>query len=97
MGDEITVETFGVEVEDKFEQGTRDEGGGEVGGQVVVEEELSAHEVEGEVVGCPAEEEEAGGVVEAGACSCNGFSLCSLGIGLGVQHTLIETVYTTSL
>ena len=39
-------------------------------GEVVVEEELAAHEVEGEVVGRPAEEEEAGAVVEAGSRSC---------------------------
>ncbi len=39
-----------------------------MGGEVVVEEELAAHEVEGEVVGSPAKEEEAGGVVETGAC-----------------------------
>ncbi len=42
-----------------------------MGGEVVVEEELSAHEVEGEVMGGPAEEEEAGTVIEAGACSCS--------------------------
>ena len=40
-----------------------------MGGEVVVEEELAAHEVEGEVMGGPAEEEEAGAVVEAGAGS----------------------------
>ena len=57
----------GIEVEDEFEEGTGDEGGGEVGGEVVVQEELAAHEVEGEVVRCPAEEEESRGVVEAGA------------------------------
>ena len=42
-----------------------------MGGEVVVEEELSAHEVEGEVMSGPAEEEEAGAVVEAGAGSCS--------------------------
>ena len=42
-----------------------------MGGEVVVEEELAAHEVEGEVMGGPAEEEEAGAVVEAGAGSCS--------------------------
>ena len=41
-----------------------------MGGKIVVEEELSAHEVEGEVMGGPAEEEEAGAVVQAGAGSC---------------------------
>ena len=42
-----------------------------MGGKVVVEEELTAHEVEGEVMGGPAEEEEAGAVIEAGAGSCS--------------------------
>ena len=42
-----------------------------MGGEVVVQEELSAHKVEGEVMGGPAEEEEAGAVVEAGAGSCS--------------------------
>lgn len=41
-----------------------------MGGEVVVKEELAAHEVEGEVVGGPAEEEKAGAVVEAGSGSC---------------------------
>ena len=39
-------------------------------GEVVVEEELAAHDVEGDVVGGPEEEEEACAVVEAGAGSC---------------------------
>ena len=64
--EDVFVETDGVEVEDEFEEGAGDEGGGEVSGEVVVEEELAAHEVEGEVVGGPAEEEEAGAVVETG-------------------------------
>jgi len=38
-------------------------------GEVVMEEELATHEVEREVVGGPAEEEEACAVVEAGAGS----------------------------
>lgn len=38
-------------------------------GEVVVEEELAAHDVEGDVVGCPGQEEEACAVVEAGACA----------------------------
>ena len=35
-----------------------------MGGQVVVEEELTAHDEEGDVVGGPGQEEEAGAVVE---------------------------------
>lgn len=58
------VEVNGVDVEDEFDKGTSHEGGGEVGGQVVVEEELTAHDVEGNVVGGPGQEEETGRVVE---------------------------------
>ena len=36
--------------------------------EIVVEEELTAHQVEGKVVGSPAEEKEAGAIVEM--CSC---------------------------
>ena len=67
---EVLVEAGRVKVKDEFEEGAADEGGGEVGGEVVVQEELAAHEVEGEVVRGPAEEEEARAVVESGACSC---------------------------
>ena len=47
-----------------------------MGGEVVVEEELAAHKVEGEVMGGPAEEEEAGAVVEVGAGSCSSKVQC---------------------
>lgn len=51
-------------------------------GEVVVQEELAAHEEEGEVVGGPGEEEEAGGIVEAGArawaTDCGLVSICVL-------------------
>lgn len=68
---DIVFETDGIEIEYEFQQGTGYKGGGEVSGEVVVEEKLSAHEVEGEIMGGPAEEEEAGAVVEAGAGSCS--------------------------
>jgi hypothetical protein len=58
------VEVDGVDVEDEFDEGAGYEGGGEVGGEVVVEEELAAHDVEGDVMGGPGEEEETGRVVE---------------------------------
>ena len=61
------VESNGVKSADEFEEGAADQSGGQVRGQVVVEEELAAHEVEREVVGGPAEEEETCGVVQAGA------------------------------
>ena len=38
-------------------------------GKVVMEEELAPHEIEREIVGGPADEEEASGVVEAGTCA----------------------------
>lgn len=52
------------DIEDKFEKGAGNEGGREVCGEVMMEEELSTHEIEREVVSCPAEEEEAGRIVE---------------------------------
>lgn len=58
-----------VSAEDELNQGTSDEGRGEMGRQVMVQEQLAAHDEEGEVVGRPGEEEEARGVVEAGACA----------------------------
>ncbi len=57
----------GVLAEDELDQGTRYEGRGQVGGKVVVQEQLTAHDVEGEVVGCPGEEKEARRVVQARA------------------------------
>jgi hypothetical protein len=41
-----------------------------MGGEVMVQEELATHDVEGEVVGCPGNEEESGGVVKAGSRAC---------------------------
>lgn len=65
-------ESDGVDVEDEFDESACDERGAKVGGQVMVEEELAAHEVEGEVVSGPAEEEETGAVVETRACAYYG-------------------------
>ena len=45
-------------------------------GEVVVQEELTAHEEEGEVVHGPDDEEEAGGVPEAVAHGCGEWSVC---------------------
>lgn len=53
-----------------MEDGSRDEGRTEVGGEVVVEEELARHGEEGEVVVEPGEHEEAARVVEAVASRC---------------------------
>lgn len=59
----------GLDAEDEFDECACDETRGEVGGKVVVQEELAAHDVEGDVVSCPGEEEETGRVVETRACS----------------------------
>jgi hypothetical protein len=61
-GDVVDVDR--IDVEDEFDEGASHEGGSEVGGQVVVKEELTTHDVEGNVVGGPGEEEETGRVVE---------------------------------
>jgi hypothetical protein len=61
-GDVVNVDR--INIEDEFDKGAGDEGGGEVSGEVVVKEELAAHDVEGNVVGGPGEEEETGRVVE---------------------------------
>ena len=55
------------DVKDELDDGAADERRGEVRGQVVVQEELTAHDEEGDVVRGPEEEEEAGAVIEAGA------------------------------
>ena len=60
-------ELGGFDVGDEFYDGARDEGRGEVRGEVVVQVELAAHDEEGGVVRGPEEEEEACAVVEAGA------------------------------
>jgi hypothetical protein len=57
-GDVVNVDR--INVEDEFDKGTSHKGGGEVGGEVVVKEELATHDVEGNVVGGPGEEEETG-------------------------------------
>ena len=54
-----------VVIIDEAEDGAGDESGCEVGGEIVVDEQLAGHEEEGEVVHGPEEEEEAGRVPEA--------------------------------
>lgn len=58
---------LGFDIEDEFYDRARDEAGGQVRGEVVVQEELTAHDEEGEIVRSPDEEEETGAVVEAAA------------------------------
>ena len=76
-------EVGGLDVEDEFDDGARDEGGGEVRGEVVVEEELTAHDEEGDVVCCPEEEEESGAVVEAVAGAYKVLDVAAYAHGLG--------------
>lgn len=66
-GREGSAGVEGLQVENEFNQSTANHGGGEVGGQVVVQETLAAHEPEGEEVGGPAQEEESGTVVQTRA------------------------------
>ena len=61
------VQVRGLDIEDKFDERAGDERGRKVRGEVVVQEELASHDEEGDVVGGPGEEEEAGRVVEARA------------------------------
>jgi hypothetical protein len=61
-GDVVNVDR--INIEDKFDKGAGHKGGGEVSGEVVVKEELATHDVEGNVVGGPGEEEETSRVVE---------------------------------
>lgn len=56
-----------LDVENEFYEGACDEGRRKVGGKIVVEEQLAAHDVEGDVVGGPGQEEKTCGVVETGA------------------------------
>lgn len=58
-----------LHVEDELDQCARHQARAQVGGQIVVQEQLAAHNVEGEIVRRPAEEEEASAVVEARAGS----------------------------
>lgn len=53
-------------VENKLDQRTCHHGRGEVGRQVVVQETLTAHQPEGEIVGSPAQEQEPSAVVQTG-------------------------------
>lgn len=64
------VDVDGFDVEDEFDQCTGDEGRCEMGWQVVVEEELTTHDEEGDVMGGPGEEEETGAVVKTVASAC---------------------------
>lgn len=57
----------GASGKDELNQRTGDKSRGEMGREVVVQEELTTHEEEGEVVGSPSQPEETGRVVQLGA------------------------------
>lgn len=54
---------IGLDVEDKFDYCAGDQAGGEMCWEIVVQEELATHGIEGEVVSGPTQEEEAGRVI----------------------------------
>lgn len=58
---------LGFDAEDKLDKRASDEARGQVRGEVVVKEKLASHDVEGDVVSGPSEEEETGRVVETRA------------------------------
>lgn len=53
-------------VKDEFDKGSRDQARRQMSGKVVMEEELTSHKVEWEVMSSPSQPEEAGGVVQPG-------------------------------
>lgn len=61
---EVLAQAGGVNVEDELDQGASDQNRRYVRREIVVQEALSAHKIEREVVSCPAEEEETGAVVQ---------------------------------
>jgi len=65
---------FGIKrlnVEDKLNECTCDECRGQMCRKIMVEEELTTHDVKGKVMSCPSNEEEPRGVVETGTSACN--------------------------
>ena len=58
------IEVDRIDVEDEFDERAGDEGGCEMSGEVVVEEELTTHDVERNVMSSPGQEEETGRVVK---------------------------------
>jgi hypothetical protein len=55
------------DVEDEFDESTCDENRGKMRGKVVVKKELTAHDVEGNIMSGPGKEKETSGVVKTGA------------------------------
>lgn len=67
VADGWRIRVHRLDVEDELDEGTCDEDRREMRGEIVVQEQLATHNVEGNVVGRPGKEEEAGRVVEARA------------------------------
>lgn len=70
-----------LNVEDEFNKSACHKGRSEMSGEVMVKEELTTHDEEGNVVGSPGEEEETGAVVETRASACESVSLFLNGRG----------------
>jgi len=63
--DRHSIGILGFNTEDEFDQSTCYETGCKMCGEVMVQEELATHDIEGDVVSSPGEEEETCRVVEA--------------------------------
>jgi hypothetical protein len=61
---------YGLNIENELDKSACNEHRSEMCGQVVVQEELTAHDVEGDVMSSPGKEEEAGRVVKTGTGAC---------------------------
>jgi len=64
----------GLEVEDEFDQGTSYQSTSKLCWEVVMQEELTAHDEERDVVSSPSQEEESGAVVQARASPWQGLA-----------------------
>lgn len=64
------VKTGRLNVENEFDESTRNESRGKMSGEVMVKEKLATHDEEGNVVSSPGEEEETSAVVQARASAC---------------------------
>ena len=61
------LRVLGLDAEDELDKGTGDQARSQVGWEVVVQEQLTTHDVEGHIMSSPGEEEETGRVVETRA------------------------------
>lgn len=81
----------GLRVEDKFEEGTSNQARGQVGREIMMQEKLSSHEVEWEVMGGPGQPEEASRVVESRASAViQGINAAAEGDLIGQDNTGVD-------